>query len=231
MVTTLIFVRHAEAQGNKDRIFHGWTDSDLTEKGHMQAKAVAQRLNEQKIDVVYSSTLKRAWKTAQYIAVAKGMTVIKSDKLKEINGGDWEGVEFSRLSEKWPVEFYTWECELNNHKMPNGEDIIQFRDRLVEEIDSIVHNNLGKTICIATHGTAIRVLLSHFYGSLDAINSVLWCENTAISIVEVDNNGYKVVVESDSSHLSEELYSSFMHKLHLPSTECNDFSLEKGKLQ
>ncbi len=44
MKTTLIFVRHAEAEGNLNRIFHGWTDADITEKGHIQAKLAAESL-------------------------------------------------------------------------------------------------------------------------------------------------------------------------------------------
>lgn len=30
-MTTLIFVRHGEAEGNVQKIFHGWYDSSLTE--------------------------------------------------------------------------------------------------------------------------------------------------------------------------------------------------------
>ena len=57
MKTKLIIVRHAEAEGNKTRRFHGWTDSNLTERGHLQAQRVADRLKDVKIDVIYSSSL------------------------------------------------------------------------------------------------------------------------------------------------------------------------------
>ena len=91
MKTRLIFVRHAEAEGNYLRIFHGWTDSGITDKGHVQAKKAAERLKDIPIDVLYSSSLKRTIQTAQYIADIKGLPIIRTDKLKEINGGDWEG--------------------------------------------------------------------------------------------------------------------------------------------
>ena len=71
MKTTLIFVRHAEAEGNLNRIFHGWTDADITEKGHIQAKLAAESLKNRKIDVIYSSSMKRTIKTAEYIAKLK----------------------------------------------------------------------------------------------------------------------------------------------------------------
>jgi len=69
--TRIIFVRHAEAEGNLNRVFHGWTDSSITERGHLQAQRVAQRLKDVDIDVIYSSSLKRTLQTAQYIADVK----------------------------------------------------------------------------------------------------------------------------------------------------------------
>jgi len=39
-------------------VFHGWTDSSITERGHLQAQRVAQRLKDVDIDVIYSSSLK-----------------------------------------------------------------------------------------------------------------------------------------------------------------------------
>ena len=62
MKTTMIIVRHAEAVGNKIREFHGWTDESITERGHIQARQVAERLSDVKIDVIYSSVLKELWR-------------------------------------------------------------------------------------------------------------------------------------------------------------------------
>jgi methionine salvage enolase-phosphatase E1 len=87
MKTRLIFVRHAEAEGNLKRLFHGWYDSSITEKGHKQAKKVAERLSDVPIEVIYSSSLKRTLQTAQYIADVKQLPIIRTDKMKEINGG------------------------------------------------------------------------------------------------------------------------------------------------
>ena len=56
MKTRLIFVRHAEAEGNLYRIFHGWTDGSITERGHLQAKLVAERLKDTPIDVIFQQS-------------------------------------------------------------------------------------------------------------------------------------------------------------------------------
>lgn len=210
MKTRLILVRHAEAEGNIKRLFHGWTNSSITEKGHLQARSVAERLKYEKIDVLYSSSLRRTLQTAQYISDIKKLPIIHTEKLREINGGDWENVAWAELAERWAYEYHTWENEPHIHQMPNGESIAEFQERLVKEIMQIVNRHRGKSICVVTHGTAIKALLCYFYRKpLEEFININWHENTAVSIVEIEKeNGEdncKVVYEGDISHLGEEL--------------------------
>ncbi len=206
MKTTIIFVRHAEAEGNLYRIFHGWTDSGITEKGHVQAKKAAERLKDVNIDVLYSSSLKRTIQTAQYIADIKGLPIIRTDKLKEINGGDWEGEKWEDLPNIWPDEYHTWENAPHIHRMPNGETMEEFQERLKNEVMYIIENNKGKNICVVTHGTAIRALMCHFFHlNLEEMINVKWYDNTAISIIDYEEGRFKVILEGDASHLGLEL--------------------------
>jgi probable phosphoglycerate mutase len=223
MKTRLIFVRHAEAEGNLSRIFHGWYDSKITDKGHKQAKKVAERLVNVPIDIIYSSSLTRALQTAQYIADAKKLPIIRTDKLKEINGGDWENVPFDDIAKLYPKENYSWEKQTHLHEMPNGESTVEFNERLLKEVDRIIAQNLGKNICIVTHGAAIRTMLCKFYGaSLDHMNNIFWHENTSVTVVDYDNekDEYEVMMEGDAEHLdfdlstiqNQEWWKSFMEE-------------------
>lgn len=206
MRTRLIFVRHAEAEGNKIRRFHGWTDSAITEKGHLQAQRVAERLKDTPIDVIYSSSLQRTRQTAGYIAAVKGMEIITSEELREINGGDWEDVPWADLEHRWPEEYSTWENDPHKHRMPNGESMEEFQQRLLNEVMYIISQHEGKNICIVTHGTAIRALICHFRAcTLEEMINVSWCDNTAITIIDYEDGTFKTVVEGDSSHLDKEL--------------------------
>ncbi len=206
MKTRLIFVRHAEAEGNIKRLFHGWTDGYITEKGKKQAEKVAERLKSFRIDALYSSSLSRALKTAEYISRAKRLPIIRTDKLREINGGAWEGVPWEDLPSRWPEEYDSWENCPHLLKMPDGESMEEFMERLLKEVKRIIENNKGKTVCIVTHGTAIRVLMTHFLGyrQEDMIN-VPWYDNTSVSIVDWEDGRFKVVLEGDASHLEKEL--------------------------
>ncbi|HEX2945770.1 MAG TPA: histidine phosphatase family protein [Clostridia bacterium] len=206
MRTRLVFVRHAEAEGNKIRRFHGWTDSEITEKGHLQAKRVAERLKDTDIDVIYSSSLKRTMQTASYIAEAKGLPVITSAELREINGGDWEDLKWSELEERWPEEYETWENRPYAHRMPNGESMEEFQKRLLDEVMQIIHSNEGKNICIVTHGTAIRAMLCRFREcTLEEMCNIAWCDNTAITVIDYEDGVFHTVTEGDSTHLGNDL--------------------------
>lgn len=206
MKTRLIFVRHAEAEGNIGRVFHGWTDGEITTKGHIQAQRVADRLKDEKIDVLYSSSLKRTLQTAQYISRIKNLPIIRTDKLKEINGGDWEGVRWEDLPNRWPQAYETWENKPHEHKMPNGETMEEFQERLLNEVEYIIHNNTGKNICIVTHGTAIRAMMCNFFGcNLEHMINVHWYDNTSVTIIDHEGNNFEVVLEGDTSHLGKEL--------------------------
>ncbi len=206
MNTRLIFVRHAEAEGNKIRRFHGWTDSSLTDRGHLQAQRVAERLKDTDIDVLYSSSLKRTLQTAEYISTVKGLPIIRTDKLKEINGGDWEGHTWDELQEKWPEAYETWDNRPHEHQMPNGESMEEFQKRLIEEVLDIIGRNTGRTVCIVTHGTAIRALICYFRAcELEEMSNVAWCDNTAITILDYDGTDFTTVTEGDACHLGSDL--------------------------
>jgi len=199
MLTRLILVRHAEAEGNLNRVFHGWTDSSITEKGHLQAQRAAERLKDEQIDVIYSSSMKRTLQTAEYISRIKMLPIIRTDKLKEINGGDWEGRGWDELAGTWPNEYHTWENKPHVHQMPNGESMLEFQMRLADEINHIIHRNKGKNICIVTHGTAIKALMCFFLGcELDEMINIKWYDNTSVTIIEWDNGEFNVVMEGDN---------------------------------
>jgi len=208
MKTRLIFVRHAEAEGNLNRLFHGWFDSKITEKGHKQAKKVAERLANVPIDIIYSSSLTRTLQTAQYIADVKNLPIIRTDKMKEINGGDWENKSWDEFPTSYPKEYYTWEHEPHLHQMPNGENVVEFNERLIKEVKNIIDQNLGKNICIVTHGAAIRTMLCKFYGAtLEHMKNIDWHDNTSVTVVDYDNkkDEFEVLMEGDTEHLEFEL--------------------------
>jgi len=204
MKSKLIFVRHGEARGNIERVFHGFTNSDLTDNGRAQAERASKRLEKEEIDLFYASDLKRAYETALIVAKPHNGTVHTDERFREINGGRWENVPWDDLPLLFPESYKHWLYTPYCLQMPDGESMKGFQQRLVSAVEELVHQHPGKTICIATHGTAIRVLSCFFQGkSLEELTDVNWCDNAALTVVIRENNAYSLLVDGDNSHLAD----------------------------
>ncbi len=61
----VVLLRHGESVWNKENLFTGWTDVDLSDKGRQEAKEAGVLLKEQgySFDIAFTSVLKRAIRT------------------------------------------------------------------------------------------------------------------------------------------------------------------------
>lgn len=206
MKTTLFIIRHAEAEGNVGRVFHGVTDSFLTPKGHKQCERLAEELFKEDFDVIISSPLNRTRQTAEYILKGREKKLFFDEDLKEINGGKWEECTWQELSEKWPKEYETWDLRPHLHQMPDGDSVASFQKRLIGAFDKIIKEHKGKKICVVTHGTGIKTLMCHFKGvALSQMVFFKWFDNTAITVVEHSDEGFNLLKQGDDSHLPDNL--------------------------
>ncbi len=105
----LVLVRHGESEWNKLNLFTGWTDVDLSERGHEEAKFAGQLLKAEgyDFDVCFTSYLKRAIHTLYHILDEMDrawLPVIKSWKLNERHYGALQGLNKSETAEKYGEE-------------------------------------------------------------------------------------------------------------------------------
>lgn len=203
MVTRVYLVRHCEAQGNIQRVFNGVTDCDISENGNSQLKFLAERFKNLKVDAVYSSPLIRTVKTAQACNYYHSLPIILDENLIEINGGGLEGIKFSDFPIKYPVESTLWNLEPWNFNIENGESMKSVYERIFNAVTDIVKKNYNKNICVVSHGCAIRNLICRCKGyPIERLNEVEWCDNTAVTVIDFDENLQPVVIsENDASHL------------------------------
>ena len=91
---TLLLLRHGESEGNRAGVVQGGLDHyALTPLGREQAGAAARRLAGLEIDVLYSSTLRRARETAEIVAAQTGHEVVELHDLREYGFGGGAGAE------------------------------------------------------------------------------------------------------------------------------------------
>ncbi|MBR3524268.1 MAG: 2,3-diphosphoglycerate-dependent phosphoglycerate mutase [Lachnospiraceae bacterium] len=108
-MTKLVLVRHGESEWNKLNLFTGWTDVDLSEKGHEEAKAAGKLLKAEgyDFDICYTSYLKRAIHTLNHILDEMDrnwLPVVKAWELNERHYGDLQGKNKSEAAEKFGEE-------------------------------------------------------------------------------------------------------------------------------
>ena len=106
MNKTLVLVRHGESVWNKENLFTGWTDVELSEVGVQEAKTAGKLLKEEgfQFDVCYTSFLKRAIHTLNNILEqmdCEYLPVYKDYRLNERHYGALQGLNKAETAEKY----------------------------------------------------------------------------------------------------------------------------------
>jgi len=163
MKKTLYIFRHGQSEWNKLKKIQGSVDSPLTSLGVQQAKRIPAHLKDKNIGIIYSSHLKRAWKTGEVVAKELGIEIIENKDLREICGGAIEGKTIKEASEKfkekYDVEWMSSDPEYDDMKFPNGESKRESRQRMVNTISKLSMESIHNIIGFASHSFTIRQLI------------------------------------------------------------------------
>ncbi len=203
-MTTVYFIRHAEAEGNRYRIAHGHYNSLLTPRGWKQVACVEKRFADVHIDAVYASDLYRTCATATSIFQSHNLPLHREPRLREINVGIWEGQTWGDLIRLYPTQTHQFSHDLFAWEMEGGEDPRAVIARMEEAVREIAKNHPDQTVALFSHGYAIRLLLGKLQGMSHAeLDKSPTGGNTAVSCLEVEGDTITVRFRDDDSHLAE----------------------------
>lgn len=204
-MTKLLMIRHGQSLANRDGIFVGQTDIDLSETGIKQAKLTAQFIKENyNVTKVYASDLSRAFNTGKALADLLGIEIESSENLREIRAGKWEKNYFDKLPELFPESYNVWLTDIGNAKCDGGESVKELGERIVKELTKIAQKHSGETIAIATHATPIRVAETFFRcGEIKNMKEVGWVTNASVSEFIYDNGKWTIGKMSQDAHLQK----------------------------
>lgn len=188
----LILVRHAITEDNKECKLSGHIDSILSEEGKKQIKDLNKFLQLEKIDKIYTTTSSRTKYTVEEIAQERNIEIIEKDTLKEISFGDFEGLDFNEIKDRYPDEFQKMIDEGYNYRYPNGESLVDSYNRVVKEIKDIVNNNDNKNILICSHGGTIRNILTYLISNSYNYHWNFRIDNCSVTTLEIDD-GFAVI--------------------------------------
>lgn len=192
--TVLYLVRHGESEANKRDAFLGHGDLPLTEQGIAQAELAAGYLESLGADAIYSSDLIRAHETAKRTAARLGLPVKTDSNLREVDAGEWDGLAFREIWEKYPETFKVWAFDIGHGACDGGENIGQLRQRVVGALNYIARANVGKRVMIFAHGTPIRIAGCMAMGkALAELKDVPWAANASTTTLEWENGKLRLV--------------------------------------
>ena len=204
--TKIIIVRHGQSIGNATKTVLGHTDLDLSELGYKQAEVTANELKNEKIDLIVSSDLKRAYNTALSHAKLHNLEVIPNKMLREVYLGAWEGQKTADIMEKWGREAIEkdWLGNFGCFTFPEGESIMDAGRRFYNEIYMISAENEGKTILVATHAAVLRAFWSIIsdIAPQDIVEKLPFASNASYSICYYENGKIIPSKYSIDDHLS-----------------------------
>ena len=183
-MTRLIVTRHGQSIANAQLRFAGHSDFDLSPIGFDQAELVADYIvSNEKIDVIYSSDLLRAYNTALPTAKRLNMPINKTTSLREIFAGEWEGRTTDELAVEFEKDFEIWKNDYARSRCTGGEAVAEVYVRAINTVSEIAKKHDGQTVLISTHATLVRSLCASSLGlSAEQVGDIPFTHNASINI-------------------------------------------------
>ena len=182
----LLLLRHGETVYNADKRMQGQLDTDLSEAGYAQAKAVAAHLGERERDIrrIVSSDLKRAHLTAIAAGEVLDLPVEVDERLRETHLGVWQGRTHGEIDTEYEGQRAQWRHDAT-WAPEGGETRVAVAERMRSVVDDLLADDgwPGSTVLLVAHGGAIAALtatlldvpVSH-YTMFNGLRNTAWVE-------------------------------------------------------
>jgi probable phosphoglycerate mutase len=157
--TATVLLRHGQTLLSVQKRYAGTSDVPLTDTGVRQAAAAARRLATAGIGVIVTSPLRRATRTAQEVAAVTGAEVLTDEGFRETDFGDWEGLTFTEVQQRWPAEMAAWLAD-PEVAPPGGESFAEVSKRVADALHRVLTGREGQTVLVVSHVTPIKTLVA-----------------------------------------------------------------------
>ena len=169
-MSNLILIRHGQSVWNAANRFTGWTDVELSEVGVSEAEEAGRSLSSHRSDVVHTSDLIRAQKTAEIIMSlnesSEGYSTKFDWRLNERNYGSLQGLNKAETAEKFGAEqVHIWRRSFDVAP-PDGESLEMTAERTIPYFEEEILPDLqaGKGVLVSAHGNSLRSIVMHIEG-------------------------------------------------------------------
>jgi broad specificity phosphatase PhoE len=162
----VLLVRHGATDWNLQGRCQGTTDLDLNEVGVHQAEQIAASLTNETIHGIYSSNLKRAQQTAQFISRHHQLPVLIETDVRELDHGELEGLTFAEIKENYSQFIQKWRTEPAEIQVPGGERLVDVARRAWNGLNGIVQlHSAEETLVVVSHNFPILGIICRITGT------------------------------------------------------------------
>lgn len=195
----IILVRHGETNENHAQIVQH-ADVELSERGHVQAKMLAKRLQDFNIQHVFCSDLLRTRQTSAHYLEVSEVAISYTPWLRERNFGDLRGKPYSEIG----YDFTETETSPKN-----GENKAVFAFRVEQAWKNIQTRArfCSGDLLVVSHGLVCKTLVANHLVLGNGIELPKRWENTSVTVFE-NISPFEVSILNDASHLHESFRSS-----------------------
>jgi broad specificity phosphatase PhoE len=183
-VKQIIIWRHGQTDWNLENRFQGHSDIPLNTVGHYQAKQAAQVLRDMEPTAIIASDLGRARSTAEALASVTGLEIKVDQRLRETNGGAWEGKTGAQNRAEDYERFIRWIDGNDDPAGGSGERRSEVAQRASTAIFSaldLMDRAREERLVVVTHGGTARCVLGSLlslpltsWGSLGGLANASW---------------------------------------------------------
>jgi phosphoserine phosphatase len=161
----IVLLRHGATDWNLQGRCQGTTDLRLNEVGIRQARSIAARLSQETIAAVYSSHLKRAQETAEFVSRPHRLEIQIEKDVRELDHGALEGLTFKDIRENFPEFIQKWRTEPAAIQVPGGERLIDVAHRTWNGLHRIAQRHRSNdTVVVVSHNFPILSILCRIAG-------------------------------------------------------------------
>lgn len=160
----LILVRHGEPTEEVHGRCHGIFDVGLSEAGRIRLRSKINLLRSLAANAMYTSTSKRAVESTFEINRDLNLPVQAVAELCEINFGEFEGLTYREIEDRYPEEFKLWMEKPLAIKFPGGESYAEMKDRVLGFLAFLRRVHHGQAVLIVAHAGVNRIILAHALG-------------------------------------------------------------------
>lgn len=155
-------IRHGKTYANEKKLYYGFSDIDLSFDGIKELEKLKNEIKYEKPSLFITSGLKR---TIQTLKILYGnVDYVIDEGFKEMNFGDFELKSYQQLKNN--EDYKKWIENIEENKIPNGENKKQFKKRVINSFNNLIKNSVKNSIeniVVICHSGVISIIMMYLF--------------------------------------------------------------------